>query len=208
MERVVESDESKVAALRGLFDREWRVEKEQDGTKVSSLEDGKTFWLRVQAAFPVDAFPGLADVLDTNLATRQKEWHELLLEGGGILAETSKQRQVCYFAYRSPGPISDRDCLYVKVSQSPDPDTLMLFYWTIVDDALMPPDAHRVRIDFRAAHAVRRGQEGVSYDYIQCSDAKLMLPNFILKSAQVKILFGEVAGLRRAVAPAAQTGGR
>ncbi len=196
-------DESRIAALQSLFAREWKLEREQDGTRVSSLDDGATFWLRVQATFPAEAFAELTDVLDTNLAKRQKEWHELLLEGGGVLAESSKQRQVCYFAYRSPFPLSDRDCLYVKVSQSPDADTLMLFYWTVVDDGLKPADPQRVRIDFRAAHAVQRGPQGVTYDYIQCSDAKLVLPNFILKSAQVKILFGEVAGLRRAVAPRA-----
>lgn len=197
-------DDSKIAALRALFDRaEWRLEREEGGTRVTSLEEGGTFWLRVQAVFPLEAFAELVDVLDTNLETRQKEWHELLLEGGGVLVQSSPARQLCYFAYRSPFPLSDRDCLYVKVSEAPDADTLLLFYWTIADEALKPLDPRRVRIDFRAAHAVQRGPEGVGYDYIQCSDAKLLLPDFILKSAQVKILIGEVAGLRRAVAPRA-----
>ncbi len=200
MQHFADEDEH-AARFRGLFDSKlWREERRSSSAVVSSLVDGEgRLWLRVLGDFPPDSFDELADVLDVNLEKRQKEWHDLLVDGGGVRASPDSAHQVCYFAYRSPWPFSDRDCLYAKLSQSPDPDTLLLSYWTVQDAQLEPEHADRVRIDFWAAHAVVRGAERVTYDYVQWSDAKIMLPDVLLKSSQVKILLREVEGLRRAV---------
>lgn len=164
------------------------------------MPSAKGFWLKVVADFPQSDFESLVDILDTHLEQRQSQWHELLIEGRRLSA--NDRHELFWFAYRSPWPLSGRDCLYAKYRiPMKDEDQIALAYWTVEDDALMPKDARYVRIDFQACHLLKRGRDGnpAQYAYIQTSDAKVPLPNFLLKGPQVDILIKEVEGLRSAV---------
>ena len=204
----VRGTETRQMLLALLADEEgWRFEKSRGGASVSSRPDETGFWLRIEVDFEEENdYDQLLDVLHTSLETRQKEWHELLIPGGRV-QELDDSRRICYFAYRSPWPMSDRDCLYAAQAnlehvQTDGAAEFKVFYWTIVDDAVEPPRNGRVRIDFQAAHWVRRavhGQGKCRYIYIQRSDAKVHLPDFLLKSIQVDILLGEAEGLRKAI---------
>lgn len=48
-------------------------------------------------------------------------------------------------------------------------------------------------------HVLRKLEDKVQYTYVQQSDPKIHLPDFMLKGPQVKVLFGEIEGLRTAV---------
>jgi hypothetical protein len=176
----------------------WVVEKRSAGAVVDSQQIGGKVWLRVSATFRLDEYDELIDVLDTNLQTRQKEWHALLLDGGGCVKQIDESRSIFYFAYSSPWPLSARSVLYCKL-KIPILDGVKLVYWTISDDSLKPEDDTTVRIDFKAMHVLTKTEDGVSYVYLQQSDPKIKLPAFLLKHSQMQILFGEIEGLRKAV---------
>lgn len=174
----------------------WQLEKEEDSTAVHFLSVENGFYLRVQTRFPASTYDALCDVLDTNLESRQKEWHALL-EGGGRVQTIDADREVMYFRYRSPFPFSSRDCVYAKLRVLDDA-VLRLLYWTIETPA-RPAVSDCVRIDFKAMHELRKDEKDVFYSYVQWSDPKIHLPDFLLKRAQVDVLFGEVKGLRSAI---------
>lgn len=96
---------------------------------------------------------------------------------------------------------SHRDTLYAAEADIiPESQSFELLYWTIDDDVLCPVPEGMVRIDFQAAHLVRRTEQGCMYRYIQTSDAKIpLMPDVLLQKIQVGILMDEVSGLTRAV---------
>lgn len=200
----VDGDEVK-NKLKGLLTgADWLSVKKEDGVEVFELGDSEGFWLKIEAPFEEGDFEQLRDVLDTNLERRQKEWHELLLPGGSVIP-VDESKELCYFAYSSPWPMSNRDCLYCKERSVNSESEFQLLYWTVRDDEVKAPVKGMVRIDFQAAHWVKKcDNHSCAYVYIQRSNAKVSLPDFLLKSVQVGILFGEVKGLRRAIAGAAK----
>lgn len=80
----------------------WKLERSENKTTVDSQDVGDTFWLRVRSDFASSEWDELVDVIDTNLEKRQCEWHTLLMEGGGCVKKVDNDRDVWYFAYRSP----------------------------------------------------------------------------------------------------------
>ena len=183
------------------MDDAWTHEKSDNVSVVSSREGSadrdESFWLRIEVDFDPNAYSELLDVLYTNLETRQKEWHDLLMPGGTVTS-ISENFNLCHFAYSSPWPMGPRDCLYVAQGEFKE-DEFKLFYWT-VDDESIPTVEKGVRIDFQAAHWIRRNVDNVlKYVYVQHSDPKIHLPDFILCPIQANVLLGEGKGLKRAV---------
>ena len=196
--------EAELRAIRARTD--WKMERQDDenGAVVHSLSEGPYgFWLRVVAQFEASEWSELCDVLDEHIEQRQKEWHELLLPGGGVRHTEDPSRHVLYFAYRSPPLFRDRDCLYCKVAHREEEGKLDMFYWTIEDEERKLEELHgdRVRIEFRAAHFLQRNNADgtVRYEYIQSSDTMIKLPDFLLRGPQVSILMDEIKGLKVAV---------
>jgi hypothetical protein len=57
----------------------------------------------------------MRDILYDHLEERQKQWHELLIEGK-VLQRYTEDRLLCWFAYKSPFPLWNRDTLYATVN--------------------------------------------------------------------------------------------
>lgn len=207
LDRHFQADEIRVTLKRFLTDAtvSWVEEKRRDDvlgpTVVSSTAFDRTFMLRVEAVFESSCYEQLLDVLHVHLQERQKDWHELLLPGGRVWpvgGDGNTVRTICRFSYRSPWPLSPRDTLYAAEADIiPESQSFELRYWTIDDDVLCPVPEGMVRIDFQAAHLVRRTEQGCLYRYIQTSDAKIpLMPDVLLQKIQVGILMDEVSGLR------------
>lgn len=187
--------------LDSLWAEPWVEEKRKGDIVVSSKAHAKGFVLKVEAEVGGE-FQNIRGLLHTKLATRQKEWHELL-RPGGFVKPHKENVEICYFRYASPSPMSDRSCLYYKEVACDEPNELKLMYWTFDDDAEQPiaPKDGSVRIDFEASHWITVAESGkLLYRYVQWTDAKVHLPDFILKFLQRDILFQEVDGIGLALA--------
>lgn len=187
--------------LDSLWEGPWAEEKRKDGVAVwSKPHRSGGFVLKVEAEV-VGEMSNIRGLLHTELETRQKEWHELLRPGGFVRPHAA-HTEICYFVYASPSPMSDRSCLYYKECVCDDEQELKLMYWTFQDDAQEPiaPTDDSVRIDFEASHWITARKGGkLFYRYCQWSDAKIHLPDFILKMIQRDILFQEVEGMSNAL---------
>jgi hypothetical protein len=167
---------------------------------VGSVDCADGFWLCVDFEFcESNGFVALNEILDLKLLQRQQDWHELLLPNGTVLV-VDEQREICHFAYKSPWPIADRDTLYVKEKVESKEKELKLLYWTFADPNIGLLNPKFVAIEFQAAHHIVATEAGARYRYIQKSDPKIHLPDFLLKSIQVGILEKEIGGLKKAIA--------
>ncbi len=147
MEKHFVGADARVARMRALLDNNaWR-EKDR-GAGGSVVFTGADNWIKVEAS--IDApLAVLRDILDSHLEERQSQWHELLIEGR-VLQRYDDRRALCWFAYRSPGPLWNRDTLYVMQRDDVGPGEMLIGCWTVMDDEQMPPlpEKKYVRIDF------------------------------------------------------------
>lgn len=202
-------------ALIDGHDREgWR--QKSQGVESTTFIGPADGWIRVEATLREATLETMRDILDWHLAERQAGWHELLIEGR-VVTRYSSAQALCWFAYRCPWPLSDRDTLYVMWVDEERWDhhrELVIGCWTVEDDA-MPVDERSgyVRIDFECAFIVSElppqgegGDKHLLYRYVQRSSPKVpLVPDSFLLGSQCAILLKEVDGLRREAAKTKKT---
>ena len=169
------------------------------------VPDGSSCWFKIVGKVRT-SLSEMTDILDTNLLGRQREWHELFIEGK-ILANCAPGVELCWMAYSSgTALVSDRDFVYYKISRSNE-DSFQLSYRTLTPLEEKEDQQHLqeiparkyVRGAFTAAHFIEAQQPNlVSYTYFQCADPKGLIPLFLTWGPQSKILVKEIGGLRKA----------
>lgn len=184
---------------RAVFDSQtWSpCKRGPDGIVASTgSSDG---WIHVQGPLRGVELRELRDILFDHCGTRQHEWHELLVEGR-VVEHVDSACMLCWFVYRTPWPLSNRDTLYAQwLDESLWADgELFVAAWSVVD-AEVPPLPSLVRCDFECAFWVRPSAVGLDYRYVQRSNAHVpLVPESLLLSGQCAIVIDEVQGLRRA----------
>jgi len=181
----------------------WDEYIKEDDAIVYSKNCEKTSLKILRVVARIDAtVQDMRSLLDIHATQRQKEWQNLLVNGGE-LEKLSDTTSVMYFSYRSPVPfVSNRDCCYAKVRRDiptrEGEDEGFILSYRSVEHPKCPKEEKNYRAEIRGSHHIvpNKIQGGITYTFTQYSDPGGSLPKFSVNKTRAHMLIDEVHSIK------------